>query len=93
MPSDKFNSFITAVNADPALMKRLKELKQPSEVISLASELGYDISESDLRLSESEVTAQELESIFGGLGPSSECQESLPYTHSFCCNASVDLPD
>jgi predicted ribosomally synthesized peptide with nif11-like leader len=92
MPSDKFSAFIAAVNATPDLLLRVKQLKQPSEIISLASELGYDISEEDLKLTSTEITSQELESIFGGRGMSSECDESLPATHSWCCNASVNVP-
>jgi hypothetical protein len=81
MPSDKFSAFIAAVNATPDLLLRVKQLKQPSEIISLASEL-----------TSTEITSQELESIFGGRGMSSECDESLPATHSWCCNASVNVP-
>jgi predicted ribosomally synthesized peptide with nif11-like leader len=92
MSSDKFNLFIQAVNADPALMRRVKELKQPSEIISLASELGHDITAADLQLSASELSPEELESIFGGFGIPDENQQSIPHTHAWCCSPSITVP-
>lgn len=81
-----------AVTADPALIRRVKELRQPSEINSLASELGHGITAADLQLSTSELSPEELESIFGGFGIPDENQQSIPHTHAWCRTPSVTIP-
>lgn len=87
MPSDKFTAFLDAVKSNPELVNQLKNLSNPSDVIAIASSLGFEITESDLNIAQSEVTPEELEGLFGGEGKSSNCNESEPYTNGWCCGA------
>lgn len=86
MPTDKFSEFLEFVNTNAAEKQRLSEAKNPDEVLSIAKELGFEISSEDLSLHLSEVSSKELEGVFGGWGMSSNCDESYPGTQSWCCS-------
>jgi predicted ribosomally synthesized peptide with nif11-like leader len=72
MSEAQLKAFLEKAKADPALQERLKNASDPSELIAIAKEAGFDVSmESASEFDE--LSMKELEDVAGGKGGITLC--------------------
>tara|TARA_B100001123_G_C15226421_1_gene993320 strand:- start:280 stop:639 length:360 start_codon:yes stop_codon:yes gene_type:complete len=84
--SEQLGAFLSSVEADEALQGQLKNATDASEVLAIAKEAGFEITEEELlnlqNDEDQELSAEELESAAGGFGasPADTCSGSTCHT-------------
>ena len=65
MSEEQLKAFLKKVKTDTSLQERLKAAADANAVVSIATEPGFTISAGDLRNAQSEISAEELDSLIG----------------------------
>lgn len=64
--SENLKTFLETVSKDKALAEKLNGLTEETQIVSMAAELGLELTEEDFGLPEGELDAAELEGVVGG---------------------------
>ena len=74
MSEEQLKALLEKAKADTSLQGKLKAAADADAVVSIANEAGFSISADDLKNVQSEISADELEKLAGGLKtPSNNC--------------------
>ena len=76
MSEQQLRAFLEAVKADTSLQEKLKASNNAEAVVALAKESGFSISMDDFSKTQSALTEEELENLFGGNWSSCICQDT-----------------
>ncbi|MBQ8639636.1 MAG: Nif11-like leader peptide family RiPP precursor [Lachnospiraceae bacterium] len=66
--TENMKNFLTKVSRDEALAEKIGKLEKP-ELIALAKELGFELTESDFVQPEGEISESEMDAVVGGYQP------------------------
>ena len=67
MSEEQLKAFLEKVKADNSLQEKLKAAANPDAVLAIAKDAGFMISADDLKISQLELSEEELEAVTGGL--------------------------
>jgi predicted ribosomally synthesized peptide with nif11-like leader len=66
MSEEQLKGFWEAIQADPSLQEKLKDIKDIATIESIAKEAGFEISAEDLANAKQELSDEDLEQASGG---------------------------
>ena len=85
MSEEQLKAFWNAVQADAGLQKQLRSAGTPDDLIQLAKNAGYKVSEADLKQAQLELSEEELEQgVAGG--------QAINTGVGYCCNCGCTSP-
>lgn len=64
--SDNMKTFLEAISKDQELIKKLSTITDKADIIAMANSLGIELSESDFKSPDGEISEKELLSVSGG---------------------------
>ena len=64
MSEEQLKAFLEKLKADTSLQEKLKAAADSDAVLAIAKEAGFSISDDDLKKAQSEISDEELESVF-----------------------------
>lgn len=64
--SENLKAFLAKVSADAALVEQLKSAKESDDILTLAKELGMELTLADIESESSELSEDELNAVSGG---------------------------
>ena len=67
MSEEQLKAFLEKVKTDSSLQEKLKAASDADAVVAIAKEAGFSISADDLKIAQSEISEEELESVAGGV--------------------------
>ena len=73
MSEEQLKAFLEKVKADTSLQEKLKAAADSDAVLAIAKEAGFSFSADDLKITQSQVSEEELENVAGGCPYDSDC--------------------
>ncbi len=80
MSEEQLKAFWEAVQADTSLQEKLRATTDADSVASIAKEAGFEITADEVEEAQSELSAEELKAVAGGLGGGYACCWWFPMT-------------
>ena len=86
MSEEQLKAFLEKVNADTSLQEKLKRVNDVDGVVAIAMQAGFTISADDLKMSQENLAAHELEAVAGGGVLTGIGASGLTNVQCHCCD-------